>query len=79
MGTDEQVVKVVIILAVRTLLSMIIVVIVDKLSSLRASIEPSVDEFGPIDSPIRQSTSRDHFEGVPGNVALMLATLVILG
>ena len=38
-----------------------------------------VNELRPIASLVRLSTSRYHFEGVPGNVAPLLVTLVILG
>ena len=70
-----------ILLAVGTLLGMIdVVVIVDKLSSLGAEIEPIGDELRPIDSLFHLGTSCYHFECVLQAMWLvpLLVTLVIL-
>ena len=67
--------------ALRALLSvgMHRVVIFDKLSSLRAQIEPGVEELRPIDSLVPQTTPDDHFVGTPGNIGPLLVTPGILG
>jgi hypothetical protein len=64
-GTGEQVLTVFILLAIGTLLGMIgfvvVVVIFNKLSSLRAEIESVVNELRPIDSLFRLGMSSRYY------------------
>ena len=63
-GTGKHVLKILILLAIGALLGMIrfFVVIFYKFVSLRADIEPVVDELRSIDSLFRLGTSRCHFK-----------------
>jgi hypothetical protein len=59
-GTDEHVLKIYILLAIGALFGMIEFFVFDQFGSLRAKIEPIVNELRPIDSLFRLGTSRYH-------------------
>jgi hypothetical protein len=63
-GTGKHVLKIFILLAIWTLLGKVrfFIVIIDKFGSLRAEIEPVVNELIPIDSLFRLGMSRYHFK-----------------